>query len=169
MVAETPPPAEAGAIVAVGQVQKASGSVVNQADIEQVKKLLTQTKAIGVILPPPDIRAIVDKTAQFVAKNGEGSGCWGTCRDRLAALAPGQQQPVGCCCSCPRAACRTVSPAQLPCAKSCDLLACCSSVGLRAPPAATAAARGNVSCRHGAACQTHSTCRPLQLDNTSSS
>ncbi len=29
-----------------------------------------QTKAIGVILPPPDIRAIVDKTAQFVAKNG---------------------------------------------------------------------------------------------------
>lgn len=70
MVAETPAPAEAGAIVAVGQVQKASGSVVNQADIEQVKKLLTQTKAIGVILPPPDIRAIVDKTAQFVAKNG---------------------------------------------------------------------------------------------------
>jgi hypothetical protein len=52
-------------------VQKASGSVVNQADIEQVKKLLTQTKAIGVILPPPDIRAIVDKTAQFVAKNGK--------------------------------------------------------------------------------------------------
>jgi splicing factor 3A subunit 1 len=69
MVAETP--VEAGAIVAVGQVQKASGSVVNQADIEQVRKLLTQTKAIGVILPPPDIRAIVDKTAQFVAKNGE--------------------------------------------------------------------------------------------------
>lgn len=69
MVAETP--AEAGAIVAVGQVQKASGSVVNQADIDQVKKLLTQTKAIGVILPPPDIRAIVDKTAQFVAKNGK--------------------------------------------------------------------------------------------------
>ncbi|KAI7845146.1 hypothetical protein COHA_001191 [Chlorella ohadii] len=32
--------------------------------------LVTQTKAIGVILPPPDIRAIVDKTAQFVARNG---------------------------------------------------------------------------------------------------
>lgn len=70
MVAETPAPAQEGAIVAVGQVKSASGSGVNQADIEQVKKLLTQTKAIGVILPPPDIRAIVDKTAQFVAKNG---------------------------------------------------------------------------------------------------
>ncbi len=42
MVAETPAQ-QAGAIVAVGQAQKsASGSVVNQADIEQVKKLLTQ-------------------------------------------------------------------------------------------------------------------------------
>lgn len=49
MVAETPPAAaqqqEAGAIVPVGQAQKsASGSVVNQADIEQVKKLLTQVR-----------------------------------------------------------------------------------------------------------------------------
>lgn len=72
MVAETPPTAQAaGAIVAVGQVQSGSASsAVSQADLEQVKKLLTQTKAIGVILPPPDIRAIVDKTAQFVAKNG---------------------------------------------------------------------------------------------------
>jgi hypothetical protein len=42
MVAETPVQ-QAGAIIAVGQAQKsASGSVVNQADIEQVKKLLTQ-------------------------------------------------------------------------------------------------------------------------------
>lgn len=31
----------------------------------------TQTHEIGVIVPPPDIRAILDKTAQFVAKNGE--------------------------------------------------------------------------------------------------
>jgi len=30
----------------------------------------TQTHEIGVIVPPPDIRAILDKTAQFVAKNG---------------------------------------------------------------------------------------------------
>ena len=32
--------------------------------------LETQTRAVGVIQPPPDVRAIVDKTAQFVAKNG---------------------------------------------------------------------------------------------------
>ncbi|KAM2964698.1 hypothetical protein FF2_022457 [Malus domestica] len=30
----------------------------------------THTRAIGIIHPPPDIRNIVDKTAQFVAKNG---------------------------------------------------------------------------------------------------
>jgi hypothetical protein len=40
-------------------------------NLDDVRKLATQTKAIGVILPPPDIRAIVDKTAQFVAKHGE--------------------------------------------------------------------------------------------------
>lgn len=33
-------------------------------------ELETQTHAVGTIVPPPDIRAIVDKTAQFVAKNG---------------------------------------------------------------------------------------------------
>lgn len=30
----------------------------------------THTRTIGIIHPPPDIRTIVDKTAQFVAKNG---------------------------------------------------------------------------------------------------
>lgn len=30
----------------------------------------THTKTIGIIHPPPDIRSIVDKTSQFVAKNG---------------------------------------------------------------------------------------------------
>ncbi|OIT06962.1 PREDICTED: probable splicing factor 3A subunit 1 [Nicotiana attenuata] len=30
----------------------------------------THTRTIGIIYPPPDIRSIVDKTAQFVAKNG---------------------------------------------------------------------------------------------------
>lgn len=75
MVAETPP-AQAGAIVAVGQAKSASASTINPADVEQARKLLTQTKAIGVILPPPDIRAIVDKTAQFVAKNGELNGSY---------------------------------------------------------------------------------------------
>ena len=33
-------------------------------------RLETQTHAVGIIQPPPDIRAIVDKTAQFVARNG---------------------------------------------------------------------------------------------------
>ncbi|KAM1833154.1 hypothetical protein ACFX13_023006 [Malus domestica] len=32
--------------------------------------VVTHTRAIGIIHPPPDIRNIVDKTAQFVAKNG---------------------------------------------------------------------------------------------------
>lgn len=99
MVAETP--AQAGAIVAVGEVQKASGSVVNQADIEQVKKLLTQTKAIGVILPPPDIRAIVDKTAQFVAKNGELQ-CFLSCRRFCYGVACTClcRRPAACWCCC---------------------------------------------------------------------
>nr|GMC64792.1 probable splicing factor 3A subunit 1 [Ipomoea batatas]GMC71220.1 probable splicing factor 3A subunit 1 [Ipomoea batatas] len=30
----------------------------------------THTRTIGIIYPPPDIRSIVDKTAQFVVKNG---------------------------------------------------------------------------------------------------
>ena len=28
-------------------------------------------KIVGVIIPPPDIRSVVDKTAQFVARNGK--------------------------------------------------------------------------------------------------
>ena len=30
-----------------------------------------QGKVTGIIIPPPEIRAVVDKTAQFVAKNGK--------------------------------------------------------------------------------------------------
>ena len=30
-----------------------------------------QGKGVGVIIPPPEIRAVVDKTAQFVAKHGK--------------------------------------------------------------------------------------------------
>lgn len=30
-----------------------------------------QGKVVGVIIPPPDIRAVVDKTATFVAKHGK--------------------------------------------------------------------------------------------------
>ena len=32
--------------------------------------LETHTQNVGVIVPPPDVRVIVDKTAQFVGKNG---------------------------------------------------------------------------------------------------
>lgn len=58
-----------GAIVAVGAVQSATSH--SDADLSAIKQIATQTKAIGVILPPPDIRAIVDKTANFVARNGK--------------------------------------------------------------------------------------------------
>lgn len=54
-----------GAVVPVGPVK----SVLPTPNLAGLK-LETQTRAIGVIQPPPDIRAIVDKTAQFVAKNG---------------------------------------------------------------------------------------------------
>jgi hypothetical protein len=71
MVAEAPQqPQAAGELIAVGQAKSASAGLV-AADVEGIRKLATQTKAIGIIMPPPDIRAIVDKTAQFVAKNGE--------------------------------------------------------------------------------------------------
>lgn len=33
-------------------------------------ELETRTQSVGVIVPPPDVRVIVDKTAQFVGKNG---------------------------------------------------------------------------------------------------
>lgn len=71
MVAETPQqaPAPAGAIVPVGQAR--SSTSLPTPDLEGVKQIITQTRAIGIILPPPDIRAIIDKTSQFVAKNGK--------------------------------------------------------------------------------------------------
>lgn len=72
-----------GAIVAVGEARSVphstdivaaggvgSGSSTYIPDLEGLKKVITHTKAVGVILPPPDIRAIIDKTAQFVSKNG---------------------------------------------------------------------------------------------------
>jgi len=50
------------ALVAVG---KAKSSIA-----KPYKEVDTQTYEIGIIVPPPDIKAIADKTAQFVAKNG---------------------------------------------------------------------------------------------------
>ena len=48
----------------------AARTVLPSLDLSGVKGVDTQTHAIGIIHPPPDIRAIVDKTAQFVARNG---------------------------------------------------------------------------------------------------
>ncbi|CAG9462809.1 unnamed protein product [Pedinophyceae sp. YPF-701] len=56
----------AGAIVPAGPAQ--ASPAAGKRPAQQVVR--TQTKAVGLIQPPPDIRAILDKTAQFVAKNG---------------------------------------------------------------------------------------------------
>ena len=52
-----------GAIVAVSAARTALPAPL--LDVEA-----SHTLSIGVIKPPPDIRLIVDKTAQFVARNG---------------------------------------------------------------------------------------------------
>ena len=56
----------AGALVPVGKAR----AVLPKPDLSSVPAVETQTQAIGLITPPPDIKAIVDKTATFVAKNG---------------------------------------------------------------------------------------------------
>ncbi|KAL4540028.1 hypothetical protein Ndes2437B_g01636 [Nannochloris sp. 'desiccata'] len=53
-----------GQLVAVGQARSALSHGVTGEGME------THTHVIGVIAPPPDIRAIADKTAAFVARNG---------------------------------------------------------------------------------------------------
>lgn len=53
-----------GAIVPIGGVSSSLAGPVTGDQLE------TQTHEIGLIVPPPDIKAITDKTAQFVAKNG---------------------------------------------------------------------------------------------------
>lgn len=40
-------------------------------DVEVNVEKASQGKVVGVIIPPPEIRAVVDKTAQFVGKNGK--------------------------------------------------------------------------------------------------
>lgn len=62
-----------GAIVPVGEVR----SALPAPNLSAVKGVETQTRAIGLIHPPPDIRAIVDKTAGFVGKNGEDACSFG--------------------------------------------------------------------------------------------
>jgi len=56
---------ESGALVAVGGVRDA----LPAPDLRGLS-IESHTGPVGLIHPPPDIRAIVDKTAQFVAKNG---------------------------------------------------------------------------------------------------
>lgn len=61
-----------GTVVNGGGQLVAVGKLVNSLPAPDFAGLTieSQTNAIGLIHPPPDIRAIVDKTAQFVAKNG---------------------------------------------------------------------------------------------------
>jgi len=42
-----------------------------EVDLIAESEKATQGKVVGIIIPPPDIRAVADKTAQFVAKNGK--------------------------------------------------------------------------------------------------
>uniref|UniRef100_A0A061QIM6 Splicing factor 3A subunit 1 n=1 Tax=Tetraselmis sp. GSL018 TaxID=582737 RepID=A0A061QIM6_9CHLO len=55
-----------GAVVAQGEAKDA----LPKPDLTGLRAPETHTKVVGVIYPPPDIRAIVDKTASFVARNG---------------------------------------------------------------------------------------------------
>ena len=64
--------ANPGAIVAVGSVKNVS---LPAPDLSKVRSVDTHTKALGVIQPPTDLRAIIDKSATFVAKNGR-THCW---------------------------------------------------------------------------------------------
>lgn len=57
-----------GAMVAVGKAKSVS---LPAPDLSKVKAVDTHTRALGIIQPPPDLRAIIDKSATFVAKNGE--------------------------------------------------------------------------------------------------
>lgn len=78
------------AVVAVSAVQTSLPA-------PQLDVVDSQTKAIGLIMPPHDIRMIIDKTADFVAKNGSlpfstvlamfvpitQDPTWTDCRNRL--------------------------------------------------------------------------------------
>ena len=68
---EEPPVAASGAVAVVpGQTARHAGGGGRNA-LPKAPTVDSHTAALGIIQPPPDIRAIVDKTAQFVARNGE--------------------------------------------------------------------------------------------------
>lgn len=74
MPVSTEPPADAGAgavAVVPGQTARHAGGRNAGAPKAQQQTVDSHTAALGIIQPPPDVRAIVDKTAQFVARNGE--------------------------------------------------------------------------------------------------
>ncbi|KAJ9141247.1 hypothetical protein P3X46_031804 [Hevea brasiliensis] len=65
------PPSSGDSSVPPSQVLEQSSKEDKTANEDQNKApVATHTRTIGIIHPPPDIRNIVDKTAQFVAKNG---------------------------------------------------------------------------------------------------
>ncbi|XP_010691054.2 probable splicing factor 3A subunit 1 [Beta vulgaris subsp. vulgaris] len=68
-----PAPPEDGDLGPRPPAQLPSDDENKEEDQNQASKptsVATHTRTIGIIHPPPDIRNIVDKTAQFVAKNG---------------------------------------------------------------------------------------------------
>lgn len=68
------PPEDGLGVLPESQLPAADDDDMREAGVPVPHKppqmVATQTKTIGMIHPPPDIRSIVDKTAQFVAKNG---------------------------------------------------------------------------------------------------
>ena len=62
------PDANSGAIVPVGKVKSVT---LPPPDLSKVRSVETHTRALGIIQPPTDLRAIIDKSATFVANNGE--------------------------------------------------------------------------------------------------
>ncbi|KAK1321817.1 putative splicing factor 3A subunit 1 [Acorus calamus] len=77
MVLTLPAPPENGDLGPLPQAQIPNSSSATDGDQPQPPSdqrppasVATHTRTIGIIHPPPDIRTIIDKTAQFVAKNG---------------------------------------------------------------------------------------------------
>lgn len=65
-----PPPGGVVGPLPTSQVQEEVDVEVENGEKVKPASVATQTRTIGMIHPPPDVRSIVDKTAQFVARNG---------------------------------------------------------------------------------------------------
>ncbi|KAJ9141242.1 hypothetical protein P3X46_031802 [Hevea brasiliensis] len=65
-----PPSGDSSASPSQVLEQQSSKEDKTASDDQNKAPVATHTRTIGIIHPPPDIRNIVDKTAQFVAKNG---------------------------------------------------------------------------------------------------